>query len=87
MTVQALLRVVISPNLNCRGGGVNSSCLPGQATVVEISLVDVVQTQHNVPPQLQILGNEHLLKPLEPMEASLLRNYTSLGSSVVDSLS
>lgn len=64
----------------------NSSCLPGQATAEEINLADVFPIQYNVPPQLQILGNEYLLEPLKPMEVSLFRSRASQGSSAVDSL-
>lgn len=64
----------------------NSSSLSGQITAVESGLAVAVLTQCSVPPHLQILGSEHLLGPLEPMEVALFRSRVSQGSSAVDSL-
>lgn len=64
----------------------NSSSLSGQITAVESGLAVAVLTQCSVPPHLHVLGSEHLLGPLEPMEVALFRSRASLGSSAVDSL-
>lgn len=64
----------------------NSSSLSGQITAVESGLAVAVLTQCSVPPHLQVLGSEHLLGPLEPMEVALFRSRASQGSSAVDSL-
>lgn len=55
-------------------------------SAVESGLAVAVLTQCSVPPHLQVLGSEHLLGPLEPMEVALLRSRASQGSSAVDSL-
>ncbi|NIF36241.1 LysR family transcriptional regulator [Enterobacter sp. Tr-810] len=64
----------------------NSSSLSGQITAVESGLAVAVLTQCSVPPHLHVLGSEHLLGPLEPMEVALFRSRASQGSSAVDSL-
>lgn len=64
----------------------NSSSLSGKITAVESGLAVAVLTQCSVPLHLQILGSEHLLGPLEPMEVSLFRSRASQGFSAEDSL-
>lgn len=64
----------------------NSSSLSGQIAAVESGLAVAVLTQCSVPPHLHVLGSEHLLGPLEPMEVALFRSRVSQGSSAVDSL-
>lgn len=64
----------------------NSSSLAGQIAAVESGLAVAVVTQCSAPAQLQILGSDHGLGPLEPMEVAVYRSRASLGSKAVDSL-
>ncbi len=64
----------------------NSSSLPGQIAAVESGLAVAVLTQCSAPPHLQILGSQHGLGPLEPMEVAVYRSKASRGSKAVDSL-
>ncbi len=64
----------------------NSSSLAGQIAAVESGLAVAVLTQCSVPEHLEILGSEHELGPLEPMEVSVYRSRASQGSAAVDSL-
>ena len=43
-------------------------------------------TQCSAPPHLQVLGAEHGLGPLEPMQVAVVRSRASQGSKAVDSL-
>lgn len=64
----------------------NSSSLAGQLAAVESGLAVAVLTRCSVPENLEILGVEHGLGPLEPMEVAVYRSRASLGSKPVDSL-
>ncbi|MGB6103099.1 MAG: LysR family transcriptional regulator [Pusillimonas sp.] len=64
----------------------NSSSLAGQLAAVESGLAVAVLTQCSAPAHLKILGNEHDLGPLEPMEVAVYRSRASRGSKAVDSL-
>lgn len=64
----------------------NSSSLAGQIAAVESGLAVAVLTQCSAPAHLEILGSEHGLGPLEPMEVSVYRSRASQGSKAVDSL-
>lgn len=64
----------------------NSSSLSGQIAAVESGLAVAVLTQCSAPPHLEILGSDHLLGPLEPMEVSVFRSQGSKGSEAVDRL-
>lgn len=64
----------------------NSSSLIGQIAAVESGLAVAVFTQCSAPPHLEILGAEHGLGPLAPMEASVYRSRVSLNSKAVDHL-
>ncbi|HMO48124.1 MAG TPA: LysR substrate-binding domain-containing protein [Rubrivivax sp.] len=64
----------------------NSSNLAGQIAAVESGLAVAALTQCSAPPQLQILGLEHGLGPLEPMQVAVYRSRASQGSKAVDSL-
>ncbi len=64
----------------------NSSSLAGQIAAVESGLAVAVLTQCSAPDHLQILGAEHGLGPLEPMEVAVYRSKASQGSKAVDSL-
>lgn len=64
----------------------NSSSLAGQVAAVESGLAVAVLTQCSAPGHLQILGSEHGLGPLEPMQVSVYRSRASKGSKAVDSL-
>lgn len=64
----------------------NSSSLAGQIAAVESGLAVAVATQCSAPEHLQILGSEHGLGPLEPMEVAVYRSRASQGSPAVDSL-
>lgn len=64
----------------------NSSSLAGQIAAVESGLAVAVLTQCSAPSHLQILGGEHGLGPLAPMEVAVYRSRASRGSKAVDSL-
>ncbi|TLX58558.1 LysR family transcriptional regulator [Stutzerimonas nosocomialis] len=64
----------------------NSSSLAGQIAAVESGLAVAVLTQCSAPEHLQILGSEHGLGPLEPMQVAVYRSRASQGSRAVDSL-
>lgn len=64
----------------------NSSSLAGQLAAVESGLAVAVLTQCSAPDHLQILGSDHGLGPLEPMEVAVYRSRASQGSKAVDSL-
>jgi DNA-binding transcriptional LysR family regulator len=64
----------------------NSSNLAGQIAAVESGLAVAVLTQCSAPPHLQVLGLEHGLGPLEPMQVAVYRSQASRGSKAVDSL-
>ncbi|MCY4753290.1 LysR family transcriptional regulator [Pelomonas aquatica] len=64
----------------------NSSSLAGQIAAVESGLAVAVLTQCSAPPHLQVLGLEHGLGPLEPMQVAVYRSQASRGSKAVDSL-
>ena len=60
-------------------------------TVAPVSWIAVMSVQPeinyvSVPPQLQVLGTEHGLGPLAPMEVAVYRSRASRGSKAVDSL-
>lgn len=64
----------------------NSSSLAGQIAAVESGLAVAVLTQCSAPAHLEILGGDHRLGPLEPMEVSVFRSSASQGSEAVDRL-
>lgn len=64
----------------------NSSSLAGQIAAVESGLAVAVLTQCSAPPHLQVLGRQHGLGPLEPMEVAVYRSRASRGAKAVDSL-
>lgn len=64
----------------------NSSSLAGQIAAVESGLAVAVLTQCSAPAHLQILGSEHGLGPLEPMQVAVYRSRASQGAKAVDSL-
>jgi DNA-binding transcriptional LysR family regulator len=64
----------------------NSSSLAGQLAAVESGLAVAVLTRCSAPDHLEILGAEHGMGPLEPMEVAVYRSRASLGSKPVDSL-
>ncbi|MBL8336444.1 MAG: LysR family transcriptional regulator [Rhodoferax sp.] len=64
----------------------NSSSLAGQIAAVESGLAVAALTQCSAPPHLQVLGIEHGLGPLAPMEVAAYRSRASQGSKAVDSL-
>lgn len=64
----------------------NSSSLAGQIAAVESGLAVAVLTQCSAPAHLQVLGPEHGLGPLEPMQVAVYRSRASQGSQAVDSL-
>ena len=63
-----------------------SSSLAGQIAAVESGLAVAALTQCSAPPQLRVLGPEHGLGPLEPMQVAVVRSRASTGSKAVDSL-
>ncbi|MEK8046244.1 LysR family transcriptional regulator [Ideonella margarita] len=64
----------------------NSSSLAGQIAAVESGLAVAALTQCSTPAHLQVLGMEHGLGPLEPMQVAVYRSRASAGSKAVDSL-
>lgn len=64
----------------------NSSSLAGQIAAVESGLAVAVLTQCSVPSHLEVLGSDHGLGPLEPMEVSVYRSQASQKSEAVGSL-
>lgn len=64
----------------------NSSNLAGQIAAVDSGLAVAVLTQCSAPPHLQLLGAEHGLGPLQPMEVAVYRSQASKGNPAVDSL-
>lgn len=64
----------------------NSSNLAGQIAAVESGLAVAVLTQCSAPPHLQVLGAEHGLGPLEPMQVAVYRSQASRGNKAVDIL-
>ena len=64
----------------------NSSNLAGHIAAVESGLAVAVLSQCSVPPLLELLGSEHGLGPLEPMQVSVYRSRASQGSKAVDSV-
>lgn len=64
----------------------NSSNLAGQIAAVESGLAVAALTQCSAPPHLQVLGLEHGLGPLEPMQVAAYRSRASQGSKAVDAL-
>lgn len=64
----------------------NSSSLAGQIAAVESGLAVAVLTRCSAPAHLEILGSDHGLGPLEPMEVAVYRSRASQGSEAVDSL-
>ena len=64
----------------------NSSNLAGQIAAVESGLAVAALTQCSAPPHLQVLGLEHGLGPMEPMQVAVYRSAASRGSKAVDSL-
>lgn len=64
----------------------NSSSLMGQIAAVESGLAVAAITRCSVPASLQVLGQEHGLGPMEPMEVALYRSQASQSSKAVSSL-
>ncbi|PAU38793.1 LysR family transcriptional regulator [Vibrio coralliilyticus] len=64
----------------------NSSSVAGQIAAVESGLAVAVFTQCSVPEHLEVLGHEHGLGSLEPMEVAVYRSKASKGSRAVDYL-
>ncbi|MDP1742874.1 MAG: LysR family transcriptional regulator [Polaromonas sp.] len=64
----------------------NSSSLAGQIAAVQSGLAIAVLTKCSVPDGAQLLGAEHGLGPLEPMQVAVYRSKTSQNSRAVDSL-
>ncbi|HRH90155.1 MAG TPA: LysR family transcriptional regulator [Rubrivivax sp.] len=62
------------------------SSLAGQVAAVESGLAVAALTQCSAPPQLQVLGAQHGLGPMEPMQVAVLRSRASTASKAVDSL-
>lgn len=64
----------------------NSSNLAGQIAAVDSGLAVAVLTQCSAPAHLQVLGLEHGLGPLEPMQVAVVRSRASQNDAAVDSL-
>ena len=64
----------------------NSSSLAGQIAAVESGLAVAALTQCSAPAHLQLLGPEHGLGPLEPMQVAVYRSRASQTSQAVGSL-
>lgn len=64
----------------------NSSSLAGQIAAVESGLAVAALTQCSAPGHLLVLGLEHGLGPLEPMQVAAYRSRASQNSKAVDTL-
>jgi DNA-binding transcriptional LysR family regulator len=64
----------------------NSSSLAGQIAAVDSGLAVAALTRCSAPAHLRVLGPEHGLGPLEPMQVAVYRSPASRGSKAVDSL-
>ncbi len=64
----------------------HSSSLAGQIAAVESGLAVAVLTRCSAPAHLGILGAEHGLGPLEPMQVAVYRSRASRDSKAVDRL-
>lgn len=64
----------------------HSSSLAGQIAAVESGIAVAALTHCSAPAHLQILGREHGLGPLEPMEVAVYRSRASRASKAVASL-
>ncbi len=64
----------------------NSSSLAGQFAAVESGLAIAALTRCCIPEHLQILGREHGLGPVEPVEVAVYRSRASQNSKAVDRL-
>jgi DNA-binding transcriptional LysR family regulator len=64
----------------------NSSSLAGQIAAVESGLAVAVFTRCSVPAHLKILGAEHGLGPLKPMQVSVYRSQKSVECKAVSYL-
>ena len=64
----------------------NSSSLAGQIAAVESGIAVAVLTRCSAPAHLQVLGREHGLGPLQPMDVAVYRSKASRTSRAVDSL-
>lgn len=64
----------------------NSSSLAGQIAAVESGLAVAALTLCSAPAHLRVLGPEHGLGPLAPMEVAVYRSRASRSSRAVDSL-
>lgn len=64
----------------------NSSNLAGQIAAVDSGLAVAALTQCSAPEHLVVLGLDHGLGPLEPMQVAVYRSRASRGSKAVDSL-
>lgn len=64
----------------------HSSSLAGQLAAVESGLAVAALTQCSAPAQLQVLGREHGLGPLAPMQVAAYRSKASRGNAAVDEL-
>ncbi len=61
----------------------SSSSVTGQIAAVESGLAIAVFTRCIVPPHLEILGSEHNLGPLEPMQVAVYRSPLSQNDKAV----
>lgn len=64
----------------------NSSSLVGQLAAVESGLAVAALTLCSLPQHLQVLGSEHGLGPLDPMQVAVYRSQESRGEQAVDML-
>lgn len=64
----------------------NSSSLAGQIAAVESGLAVAVLTQCSVPEGLDVLGRQHGLGPLDPMQVAVHRSKASRSEKAVDML-
>lgn len=64
----------------------NSSSHAGQIAAVDSGLAIAVLAKCSTPEHLEVLGDEHGLGPLEPVEVAVYRSRLSKGSKPVDAL-
>lgn len=64
----------------------NSSSLAGQIAAVKSGLAVAALTQCSAPRHLKVVGSEHGLGPMEPMQVAVYRSRASRQSQAVESL-
>ena len=64
----------------------SSPSVAGQLTAVHSGMAVAVLTACSLPPGIQVLGTEHGLPPLPPLQVALIRSLHSQGSRACDAM-